>query len=153
MSRTNQTTRHFAAHSSNRIDLRPSRRAVGALIVWLSFACAVVLIGVALPVIVRGVICVALLATGVQGICRGVWAPGVTGVRTIEWNDSEWTLLVGADRVAVKATLAPGGYRLGREILFLRFRSRMGLHPVLVDASRHDSAAFRRLVRRVRGGS
>jgi hypothetical protein len=148
-----QSSRRCAALSSNRLEVRPSRRAGALIVAWLACAGTVVLAGVALPVVARTVICVALGATGISGMRRGVLAVGPAGVRAIEWDEAGWTLRAGPGRVPLRAVLAPGGYWLGRKMLFLRFRSANGVHSVLLDADRHDPAAFRRLVRRAGGGS
>ena len=72
MSRTIPATRHSVALSCSRIDIQPSVRAATLAGGWLLVVCAVVLVAVALPLLARIAICLAIATPALAAVRTGV---------------------------------------------------------------------------------
>jgi uncharacterized membrane protein YtjA (UPF0391 family) len=131
-----------------RLEIAPSRRGAAAWIAWLILLCAVVLFAVALPLLVRGVVCVACATSILLGIRSFILLRGANAIRALEWSEAGLIAYVGSARAATSASVADSTFRLGVWLLVLRLNTPEGLRSVLVDGSaQEDGAAFRRLCR------
>jgi len=142
-------TRRCAA-PCRRIDLVGSPRLAAAWLLWLGAACAVVLFGVAFPLLARIAICAALATANLPSVGACALLRGRRSIRAITWDQNQFTVLLGAPSVPVLAELAPGSFRLGW-LVVLRFQTSSGMRAVLIDGARQEISAFRLLCRRLRG--
>jgi hypothetical protein len=154
MSRTTPATRRSAVPSGaptellpcSRIDLQPSPRAAILAGGWLFLVCAAVLASVALPLLARIGICVAIATPAVAAVRSVVLLLGARAVRGLQWSGG-WTACLGPDRVWTPVTLRAGSFRIGDAFLLLWVESCHGKHQVFIDAGRQDPGAIRRLCR------
>jgi hypothetical protein len=140
--------RPCAANYSGRIELAPSRLAAAVWFCWLAFACGVVLFAVALPWVLRLVLCLFLVAPGIFTVRRFILLAGPNAVRAIEWSAAgEFIAWVGPTLARQPAALRRGSFRLGTRAWVLSLATPLGRCPVLVAASEENNLAFRRLSR------
>lgn len=136
------------AASCSRIDLNPSLLAAALWYSWLLLVCAVALLAVALPWIVRASICLAVAAPGIRCVRSFVLLRGEGAVRAIEWSEEgEFAIRLGPSFRREVATLGAGSFRLGVRWWVLRFVTPSGTHPVLIAGAIQDARGFRRLCR------
>ncbi len=155
MSPTIPATRHSVAPSGapsdlppscSRIELQPSVRAAAVAGGWLLLICAAVLASVALPLLMRIGICLAIATPVVAAVRTSVLLRGERAVRGLQWS-GRWHACVGPDRIRTPVTLRPGSFRVGRAFLLLWLESRDGIHALFIDVGRQDPPAIRRLCR------
>ena len=134
-----------------RIDLIASPRLAAAWLLWVAAVCAVVLFAVACPLPARIVICLVLATANARSARACALLRGRGSVRAIDWEQGEFTLLLGAAPTPVRAQLARGSFRLGG-LLALWFKTSAGMRAVLIDGPRQEKATFRLLCRRLADG-
>jgi hypothetical protein len=132
--------------SCSRIDLQPSVRAATLAGGWLLLICAFVLVSVALPLLARIGICLAIATPVLAAVRTCVLLRGDRGVRGLQWSGG-WQACVGPDRIQTPVTLRVGSFRVGRAFLLLWLESCDGIHGVFIDVGRQDPRAIRRLCR------
>ena len=132
----------------SRIELNPSRLAAALWFAWLALVCVVVLTGVALPLVLRLVLSLAVLLPGIRCIRSFVLLAGSQAVRTIEWSEEgEFGVRLGPQLTPHSASLAAGSFRVGVQVWVLRFKTPAGLRQVLIAGGVQDEEKFRRLSR------
>jgi hypothetical protein len=134
---------------ASRIDLVPSRRAASFATAWLIVLCGVLVSVVALPLPARICLCIGIATPGWAAIRCCLLLRGRKAVHTLDWSLG-WRAGIGPDRTETYVTLRTGSFRVGRAFLLLWLQSCDGMHGVLIDGGRQDSAAFRRLCRQLR---
>lgn len=150
MSRTIPATPRYAARSSVRIDLIPSRRVAFAWLAWVAMACAATL-AAPLPLLARLAICVGVATAAIRSVATVVLLRGPRAVHGLEWNvKGELRAFLGRAANPIPVRPAAGSFRLGPGILFLRLETARGIHNVCIDGYLHDPAAFRGLCRCLR---
>ena len=148
MSPTIPGTRHSVALSCCRIDIQPSVRAAALACGWLLLICAVVLASVALPLLARIGICLAIATPALAAIRTSVLLRGNGAVRGLQWSGG-WQACVGPDLIRTPVTLRAGSFRVGRAFLLLWLESRDGIHALFIDAGRQEPRAMRCLCRQL----
>ncbi len=157
MSPTIPGTRHSVAPSGaaaevppscRRIDIQPSLRAATLAGSWLLVVCGVVLVAVALPLLARIAICIAIATPALAAVRTGVLLRGASGVHGLQWMDG-WQARIGPDRIPTPVTLRPGSFRVGRAFLLLWLESCDGIHGVFIDMGRQEPRAIRSLCRQL----
>jgi hypothetical protein len=143
-------TPRCAAHSCSRIELASSPRIVWVWIAWLNAFCAMALGGVALPLLVRVVICVAAAAASAASIRSMILLRAPRGVRSLQWSPQAGLQMTqGSSGPPVPVELAVGSFRFGTGVLVLWLKTPAGLHGVFIDGYRQEPGAFRGLCRRL----
>ncbi len=115
---------------------------------WLLLVCAVVIASVALPLLARIGICLAIATPAQAAIRTSLLLRGARAVRGLQWSGG-WTACVGPDGIRTPVTLRPGSFRVGRTFLLLWLESCDGIHGVFIDVGRQDPRAIRRLCRQL----
>ena len=152
MSPTIPAAPRSAGASCNRIDLVPSFLAAGAWLCWLATVCAVTGFAVALPWLLRFVICAAVASAGVLALRTFVLLAGPRAIRAIEWNEAgEWFVYLGTAMAPNPAVLSAGSFRLGLRFWVLRFATPSGTRSVMVEEAAGATHAYRRLTRCLEG--
>jgi hypothetical protein len=120
--------------------------------VWLFLLCGLILAGVALPLLARIAICVAIATPGIGVIQRVFLLRGPGSVRALTWNGASpgLQLRLGSGTAGIPASLAQGSFRLGHACLLLRLRTPTRVRVVFVDGNRQETGAFRGLCRLLR---
>jgi hypothetical protein len=135
--------------SSTRIDLVPSLRAATLAAIWLFVVCGALVGTVALPLLARIGLCIAIATPGLAAIRGCVLLKGRKAVHTLDWSRG-WRVGIGSGGTETPVTLRTGSFRVGRAFLLLWVQSRDGIHAVLIDGGRQEPIAFRRLCRQLR---
>jgi len=119
---------------------------------WLVILCGVTLAMVALPLLARIVICIAVATPGIAAIRRVFLLRGRLGVRALAWSDRNqgFRVLLGAADNTCPAQLSGGSFRLGSLYLVLRLKTCDRFVTVFIDGNRQEIHAFRGLCRRLR---
>ena len=143
-------TPRCAARSCRRIDLAPSTRVVWVWIAWLIAFGAMVLCGVALPLLLRVVICAAAAAASAASIRATILLRAPRGVRSLQWSrQGELQITQDLTGPPVPVELAVGSFRFGAGVLVLWLKTPTGLRGVFIDGYRQEPRAFRGLCRRL----
>jgi len=152
MSHPIPAARRSAGASCNRIDLIPSTFATSAWFAWLAVVWTVIGFAVTLPWLMRLTIGATIAAASLGGLRTFVLLRGPRAVRAIEWTEAgDLSVCLGATRARYPATLANGSFRVGLRFWVLWFATPVGQRSVLVEESRRDVRAFRRISRCLNG--
>jgi hypothetical protein len=133
-----------------RVDLRPSPLWVWAWISWLLVCAAVVQAAVGLPWVVRAGVVLGFGVVGAVWVRRTVLLRGPRALRAVEWTAlGRFSVRLGESRRCLPAEPAPGCQRYGPKLWILRFDTAEGAVQAIVDPSRLDPGAVRRLGRQL----
>jgi hypothetical protein len=113
---------------------------------WLLLICGVVLASVALPLLARIWICLAIAMPVLAAVRTSVLLRGDRAVRGLAWS-GVWQACMGPDRIQTPVTLRVGSFRVGRAFLLLWLESRDGIHALFIDTGKQEPRAIRRLCR------
>jgi hypothetical protein len=119
-----------------------------AWISWLLVCGAVILAAVGLPWIVRAALFLGFGAVGAIRVRRTVLLRGPRALRAVEWTaQGRFSVRLGPSRRCLPAEPAHGCQRYGPKLWILRFITAEGAVHAIVDPSRLDPGAARRLGR------
>jgi hypothetical protein len=121
---------------------------VWAWISWLLVCAALVQAAVGLPWVVRTALVLGFGAVGAIWVRRTVLLHGPRALRVVEWTaQGRFSVRLGQSRRCLPAEPAHGCQRYGPKLWILRFITAEGAVQAIVDPSRLDSGAVRRLGR------